>query len=320
MKRLILCLLCGLLLCGCTARQANPLVEAEATAVPGVEPALHAAEASADNVTEKTVTLYFRYGDQGYLAAETRRVAVRRDQTDERAIVEALLAGPSAEVPTLRALFPDTVRLLDLSAGGDTLFVTFSTELLTADGIPSDWRQLPEWVEEAPLRRRLTMASLVCSLTENTGYTAVQVLLRRDGEAQSAFRLEQSYFLGEGTGVTEPMTRREELLSTPYRAALRVLAAWQTRDVDALRALIAGQPPQALALGERLDGARVLLEFEASAGSVTPPLDKATVNLSFRTADAYGEIQATEAYPLALVWEDGVWKLTDDTLQRLLKR
>lgn len=322
MKRfgLILCLGACLTLCGCVGRQANPLLNAEATDVPGAAPALHAAEASPSNATERTATLYFRYGEQAYLAAETRTLTVRRDQTDEQALVEALLDGPSADCPALRALFPDSVRLLELSASGETLYVTFSAELLTGDGIPADWQQQPEWAEEAPLRRRLTMASLACTLTENTGYTAVQVLLRRDGDAQSSFRLERSYFLTGETGVTEPMARQESLLSTPRQTAIRVMEAWRDRDIDALHALIAEPGPSLLELAQRVDEARDMAGYEASAGSVSPPLGRAVVSLTVETADAYGVIQRTESLPLQLTWEDGVWKAPYDALLWLLTK
>ena len=61
MLAVLLAALCGLL-CSCT-RAANPLVQAEATPLPGVEQRLHAATAAEDTAASWDVVLYFRYLD-----------------------------------------------------------------------------------------------------------------------------------------------------------------------------------------------------------------------------------------------------------------
>ena len=63
---------------------------------------------------EKPVALYFRYRDSSFLASEARMVVVQRNESLEKAIVEALISGPlNAE---LSPLFPG-FRPRNLPAG-----------------------------------------------------------------------------------------------------------------------------------------------------------------------------------------------------------
>ena len=87
MLAVLLAALCGLL-CSCT-RAANPLVQAEATPLPGVEQRLHAATAAEDNAASWDVVLYFRYLDYSMLAGESRTLTVRKDESSEAALVRA---------------------------------------------------------------------------------------------------------------------------------------------------------------------------------------------------------------------------------------
>ena len=170
----LLAALCGLL-CSCT-RAANPLVQAEATPLPGVEQRLHAATAAEDNAASWDVVLYFRYLDYSMLAGESRTLTVRKDESSEAALVRALLAGPSAGEMNLRRALGEDVGLKEVTASGDMLFITLTNSLLR-DGIPDGWRSDEFWAEEAPVRRRLAMASIADTVMENLPYTRVQILI-----------------------------------------------------------------------------------------------------------------------------------------------
>ena len=133
MLAVLLAALCGLL-CSCT-RAANPLVQAEATPLPGVEQRLHAATAAEDNAASWDVVLDFRYLDYSMLAGESRTLTVRKDESSEAALVRALLAGPSAGEMNLRRALGEDVGLKEVTASGDMLFITLTNSLLR-DGIP----------------------------------------------------------------------------------------------------------------------------------------------------------------------------------------
>ena len=222
MLAVLLAALCGLL-CSCT-RAANPLVQAEATPLPGVEQRLHAATAAEDNAASWDVVLYFRYLDYSMLAGESRTLTVRKDESSEAALVRALLAGPSAGEMNLRRALGEDVGLKEVTASGDMLFITLTNSLLR-DGIPDGWRSDEFWAEEAPVRRRLAMASIADTVMENLPYTRVQILI--DGGESAAIRLDRSYYLTGEQGPADPLSRDESLLLSPYNTAALLMEAWR---------------------------------------------------------------------------------------------
>ena len=80
MKRIaatMLLLVFCFVLSGCTAQMVNPLVKNETTAVPGLNMQLHPASAAEENASQVSVTLYFRFYEEPFLAAETRTLTVK---------------------------------------------------------------------------------------------------------------------------------------------------------------------------------------------------------------------------------------------------
>ena len=186
---LALILALPLFLGGCL-EQANPLVKNEATDAPGLTEVLHAAAADDGNTVQIRATLYFRYLDEPMLAGESRVLTVRRDQRPEQAIIEALLAGPSAGNADLRRLIPENTQVEGVSSREGVLFVTFS-EAFLQDDVPADWAEHNEWKTEAPMLRKLVTQSIAASITENYPYLGVQLLVHRPDEVQASLRLEQ---------------------------------------------------------------------------------------------------------------------------------
>lgn len=324
-KRMLLMLflacLC-LLLCGCMAKVVDPLVKAESTPAPGLTNRLHAAAASESNVDEVTVSLYYRYMDEPLLAREERTISVRRDESTELALVRALLEGPGAGHSELERLFPEGVRVEGVSARDGIVFVTLSEELLTQEQPPTGWQEDAALAQEWPLRRRLTIASLVASITDSFAYTGVQIMVDRPGEATASLRLENSYFLGGGTGLSDPRAREEALLLTPRTVTLRVMEMWQARDFETLYRYVAfqgengAQPRPAYAkAAEELDGCPPLVSYSVSAGTVIRQGTAAVIAASTQV-NVDGELRDVKNYPLGLKQENGVWKLDFD---RLLK-
>ncbi len=315
MKRglaLVLLLMIAALCGGCATRAVHPLARAEATPVPGLSMELHAASASADNVDQIPVTLYFRYQDEPMLASERRVLTVRRDESTELAIVRALAEGPSAGHSELTRLLPEGAAAASALSRGELLYVTFSGTL-TEDEIPADWAEDPAWREEAPLRRRLALQSVVASLTESFAYTGVQVML---GDA----RLDRSYFLEGRSGPSEPLTRDESLLLTPINVAGRVLEAWRQRDTQALWRYVAdADRPAYEAAAARLDRCAALIQGAASGGSVAEDGQTAVVTLAI-SGLSQGREWAAAAYPLRLRREYGVWKIAYESLVTLMDR
>lgn len=311
MLAVLLAALCGLL-CSCT-RAANPLVQAEATPLPGVEQRLHAATAAEDNAASWDVVLYFRYLDYSMLAGESRTLTVRKDESSEAALVRALLAGPSAGEMNLRRALGEDVGLKEVTASGDMLFITLTNSLLR-DGIPDGWRSDEFWAEEAPVRCRLAMASIADTVMENLPYTRVQILI--DGGESAAIRLDRSYYLTGEQGPADPLSRDESLLLSPYNTAALLMEAWRSRDFDTIYDFtVAEDLPVPEQFRAEIDAAPSLLDYTLTAGMVNGERAALNVDASLLTD---GASTALEAWPLTLEKQGGVWKIPLETLRRLM--
>ena len=307
----LLAALC-VLLCSCT-RAANPLVQAEATPLPGVEQRLHAAAAAEDNAASWDVVLYFRYLDYPMLTGESRTLTVRKDESSEAALLRALLAGPSAGEMNLRRALGEDVGLKEVTASGDMLFITLTNSLLR-DGIPDAWQTDDFWAEEAPVRRRLAMASIADTVMENLPYTRVQILI--DGGESAAIRLDRSYYLTGEQGPADPLSRDESLLLSPYNTAVLLMEAWRSRDPDTIYDFtVAEDLPVPEQFRTELDAAQSLSDYALTAGMVNG--DRASLNVS-ATLLTDGASSTLEAWPLTLEKQGGVWKIPLETLRRLM--
>ena len=311
MLAVLLAALCGLL-CSCT-RAANPLVQAEATPLPGVEQRLHAATAAEDNAASWDVVLYFRYLDYSMLAGESRTLTVRKDESSEAALVRALLAGPSAGEMNLRRALGEDVGLKEVTASGDMLFITLTNSLLR-DGIPDGWRSDEFWAEEAPVRRQLAMASIADTVMENLPYTRVQILI--DGGESAVIRLDRSYYLTGEQGPADPLSRDESLLLSPYNTAALLMEAWRSRDFDTIYDFtVAEDLPVPEQFRAEIDAAPSLSDYTLTAGMVNGERAALNVDASLLTD---GASTALEAWPLTLEKQGGVWKIPLETLRRLM--
>ncbi len=319
---LALILLITLTLCVSCAQLADPLPRAEATAVPGLNMQLHAAQADPSGDEKQIVWLYFRYGEEPFLAAEQRVIAVSKDESLEMAILQALLEGPSTGQGELERLLPEDVAVESVVARGETLFVTFSDALLSAGELPTDWSARPEWAEEAPLRRQLAIASVVASITDSVPYGGVQILVRRAGQTQASLRLENSFFLSGQQGLSEPQRRREELLLTPGRAVETLQKAWLEKDWERMYRYVSATESGGVARPSyadfyiEMDALPTLLHATASVGVTNG--DSAVVCVSDERRLQDGAASAREAFPVRLQREGGVWRLSYVQLLRLM--
>ena len=311
MKRLWLWLTAVAALCllaGCAPQAVNPLARNQATAVPGLDTQPFAATAADANTETVTAQLYFRYLDEPMLAAEMRTLTVRKDESVEAAIVQALIDGPNAGHSDLRGLIPADTRLESVAPRDTLLFLTFNEGFLK-DDVPETWADSTQWRTDAPVLRTLIVQSIVASVTEAVPYAGVQILVHKQGQLQTNLRLDNRYFLDGRTGPSDPVRRDEAWLLTPQRTGELLLQAWQQQNAARCThyLLEQGKPSQA-ALAETLATAPVLTEFAVSGGSVSGDGQTATLSVTLRT-QREGNMSLTAAYPLQLKRENGVWKL-----------
>lgn len=251
--------------------------------------------------TQDTVTLYFRYLDEPLLAQETRTLSVSPDQSHEKALIAALIAGPDVQSPELTGLFPAGVKVLSTLRQGRTLFVTLNKHIMNAYADePESWQEDPAWRVESPLRRKLCMQSIVATVTENCDVDSVVVLVEQQTVTDS-LRLRERYYLTteDASLLAEPLVRDDSLLLSPGTALHTILTCWQNRDWTRLERYVAGTIPKELAH---------LLDFSFTGPTLSPDGRTATFVLS-GTLRRGGVDKAFSGHTLRLHRIEGRWAL-----------
>lgn len=326
-KRFILMLVLLSALCllsGC-ASSANPLLAAEATDAPGLNMRLHAAKANELSADSIEATLYFRYLDEPMLASETRVLTVGRDETVEKAIVRALIEGPSAGRSDLRRLFPEDLVVESTVSRDSILFITFNSTLQRTGDIPQNWQDDPAWQIEAPLRRYLAMMSIVNSITESYSYTGIQVLMHDTGDARTSMRLENSFYLGGTEGLSDMLMRDESCLLTPKNALELLLGAWLEKNYERMALYLTdsedgAEKPAYAQLLETIQSGASLTAYQTGQGTVSLRGSRAVVAAQMTLRKQSGEELRFTGYPMRLMNVGGIWMLPMNELMRLVQQ
>lgn len=339
MKKVLVCMALTLALIVVTQRQVRKsIVDAATAAFYGekqAEPAKAGAEksfseqlgAAAVNDT-LDVTLYYRYGDTNLLGRQSVTLDLRREQTVARSMVEKLIEGPDAAHERLTGLFPRGTEVISVTGDGNTAFVTLSRDFLgKPDGAPSDWEDLEIWQEEAALRRNLAVQSLVLALTEDARYQRVQLYVA-DSDDDVPERVEMYWFdrtQNDLSVVLGACARDEQVMLTPAQAMKLILEAWQSRDWEALHALLAQDAGGHLpALGEfetlMKETDVSLLEYSISGGTVSMDGQRATLVLDAQVRSVSGGDALISRESVPLVRYQDNWAIAPDTLIALMIR
>ena len=256
------------------------------------------------------------------MAPEKRTITVQRNESLEKAVVQALIYGPETAASALSALFPAGTEVLAATSQGDTLFITFNDSFLGryADE-PAD-QNAGEWKTEGPLRRQLCLDALAATLTEAGLCVDTQILVYRGASQTTTMRLQAGFLTRTQDDAILPVLRRnEERLLTPHNTAVLVMQAWMAQDWEALYDLTAREGTQARP-GEQtafdvFAAGSVLTDFSLSCGSVSYNGQSAviTADLTLRGA---GRDRTVSGYPLLLVREGGLWKADYGRLTALM--
>ena len=304
MRRLMLLMLCLLLLTGCSHNPIEPLATAQDVPAPAVENM---------PVTETQAVLWFRYGDEPYLAPEVREISATSAQNRVLNILRALVAGPGVASTELRGLFPNGTQVISVTQSGRILFVTLSRQIMNSyPDEPANWRDQAAWAIEVPLRRQLAMQSIVATATECCDVDSVIILV--DQSATDSLRLRQSYYTLDGDStLAEPLRRDESLLLTPTRTAEVILQCWQASDWQRLYRYVAKtDPATGLARPDEAEFAAQmaeqphLLTFSAAGGSSLGSSVLFTVEGEFLSG---GAAQPFTGMTLRLTLEKGIWRV-----------
>lgn len=308
MRRLLPLLLMCLMLCACSRDPLSPMADPAPADVP--VPAVEDMPAE-----DHQAVLWFRFGAEPYLAAETRSIPLTQTQSYPLALLTALLEGPSASATELNEVFPQGTRVLSVTQSGKTMFVTLSRHILNgyADE-PADWRSHPAWAAEVPLRRQLAMQSIVATLTENCPVDQVIILVEQSGAATDSLRLRTGYYTLDGdTSLADPLLRDESLLLTPARTAEVILQCWQEADWARLYLYVArtdpvtgAQRPSESDFAAAMSASPRLMQASAQGGSITGSSAIFTVSGAWLSG---GAEQPFSGMTLRLVQEKGLWRV-----------
>lgn len=128
---------------------------------------------------EQNVNVYFRQKGQTLLLNDTRAVTVRPNESQEMAIMRALIQGPPANSVSHEAIVPQGTRLITMSFEDRILYVTLSVEFITGS-LGGDTE------EDAALLRRLSVYAVVNSLLAAGNADRVLILIDVDGKGVGA--------------------------------------------------------------------------------------------------------------------------------------
>jgi hypothetical protein len=114
------------------------------------------------------------------------------------------------------------------------------------------------------------------------------------------------------------MTRDEDVLPTMQNTANTLLLAWQLRDFELLYQMtLADDRPAYSEFVNRLKDCALLTGYTASAGHSSGSRATVTLALNYRVED---DECRCPAEPLRLWYENGIWKIAYNELQRLMLR
>lgn len=337
MKKVILCLLLALALVAAAEPHVRGYLKDTAASVLGrrmqeteeaAAPSFYEQLGSHEQSDLLGVTLYFRFGNTHLLGAERVQLDIRREETIATSMVQRLIDGPGVTHSRLSSVFPRGTKVISVRGDGATVFVTLSREFLgRPDGAPADWEDLPQWQEEAALRRRLAAHALALTLTEDGRYQRVQLFVAENDD-DIPERVPMAYF---DTSVTDPTlvlaatARDEHAALTPGRAMQMIMDCWMDQDWQTMYHLLAsgesGTLPTLSVFEEEMRARDIsLLSYEVSGGVVAFDGQTATVVVDAQIRSRMGGDAQIVRESVLLVREQDNWAIREDTLRALMIR
>jgi hypothetical protein len=220
----------------------------------------------------------------------------------------------------LAGVFVSGTRLLRKDSEGSTLLLTLSHHFLdTPADMPVDWEENPSHRSEVYLRRRLALASIVSTITEETHYTAIQLYVASDEKDAVGRRISRSeLFEGESDTLLDNVMRSEEYLLTHYNAADIILRSMQNKQYDRLYRFVSGSPAEAAFLSEMYNSGNTLAAYSLSQGMVSNDGQNAILIAELTFINASGVLRAGH-YTLRIEQENSLWKIKYETLKRMME-
>ena len=274
--------------------------------------------------TSTNVQLYFRFGEEGMLACETRSIQTAANQRLEYAVLRELIRGPSTQGTELERVISSQTQIVSITEQGDTLYVTFNNEFLRRSStLPDGWGEDTVLREEEYLRRRLAVHSVVNTLTGLGTYSHVQILIDTEGNGigQTVTRGRMGFLedMSIKEHPLEPRAFEDSVVLTPENTVSSILQATLMHDWQSLYSFISPQSESGFtrplydSAAVDLQNLELQVESYQVLGVVISADGKSAVvriNLVYRNAE--GERIERISYPIKLRAHNEIWKVDFD--------
>ncbi len=271
---------------------------------------------SANKDTSK-VTLYYSYKGQQLLAGETRSIDVPVSEKLEKAVIRALIDGPSADRSQLVGLFWDDVELVDVKDNEDILFVTLSEEFITTQP------ETPVLGEGTVAdRKKLAIYSIVNTITEMGTYSSVQFYVESSGGTMGITKSDAGF--GDSQDRLDPQRWENEHILTPENTLKEALDSYNKKDWTELFDYTAYMNPDGTVKPDSdvftaalAETGNVLDSYKPIGVNVASDGQSAVVILDYTIKTRNGDIDRTKI-PVVLVREEEIWKLSYSSVINVL--
>ena len=271
---------------------------------------------SANKDTSK-VTLYYSYKGQQLLAGETRSIDVPVSEKLEKAVIRALIDGPSADRSQLVGLFWDDVELVDVKDNEDILFVTLSEEFITTQP------ETPVLGEGTVAdRKKLAIYSIVNTITEMGTYSSVQFYVESSGGTMGITKSDAGF--GDSQDRLDPQRWENEHILTPENTLKEALDSYNKKDWTELYDYTAYMNPDGTVKPDSdvftaalAETGNVLDSYKPIGVNVASDGQSAVVILDYTIKTRNGDIDRTKI-PVVLVREEEIWKLSYSSVVNVL--
>lgn len=320
-QRTLLSLVLILLLSGCSDRTYWGGASSQPTFEPGISAPIITPYQETYQSKAQAVSLYYRMRGENFLSREMSYVDMLIDKTFEESLIQALIHGPSPSQMELTGVFVPGTKVVRVGYEGDILFVTLSHHFLeTPPDIPPNWQEDPSLREDVLLRRRLALASIVSTITEETSYTSVQLLVSANEDDTAGRRIARSEIFSEekSNALLAPVMRTETYLLTHYSAATIILDCIQNKDYERLYRFVIDAPTENTFLQEMYEYQSTLTAFSISSGMVSSDGLTAMLVADLTFLNSSG-ILLEHHFPLRIAHENSLWKIQYEMLRRIME-
>lgn len=312
MKKIIICILVTMLLfplgAACKKKVEESPVEINPTE-------------GAPNLVERDVLLYFGMSKEGMLVGEERTIYTPVNLRVEEAILTALIAGPANNNRDFKGLINPHTKIVQMTESGDTFIVTLSNEFL-------NWNFLlqNDSSEEDTQLKMLAVKSIVNTIIEASGYARVQILVDRD-DSKTGQRIQlEELGMGEKSGVLEPQERDDALLWTAGNAAKKIVSFLQNKEYASLYEMTAKydetgaeKMQEAAFIGMLQNEANITLDSFFVEGEAESVKDNQVYLLcTYTHIGEDGEPKRIENIPLCMRKDNGIWKMSETAIKKLI--